>query len=925
MSTSRNPRILESTPEHEPPGFSSVLRLSSTYQTILLAGFVGVFSYLAAKLGGALVLRPQMIWPLWPGCAFLVAVLLQVQRKAIWPALLAAGLAGFALYDLQAGLTFRSIALLLLADTVEVLAAALAVSYAFNGTPRLTSVRSLAKYSLFAGIIAPIAAAVIGAHAVSAGYLARWKVGFLTESLALLTLTPAILSWADMVLKPAKKPVTYYFEIVLMFVGLVIVAYFAFVAPGGISRPALLYSLVPFLLWSALRFGIAGITNSTIVVGLFSIWGIIHGRGPFSAGAPASNVFSLQLFFLFAASPFMFLAALVEEHKEAERELRRGQERFRLAAQTGKMYAYEWDVTSDIIIRSEESVSVLGFTDKEKALTRKQLLNRIHPEDRALFSASFERVTPENPNNRMTYRLLRPDGTILWLEKSARAFFDDQGKMLRMIGMVADVTERKKAEEAVLQREAELLQAQRVAQLGSWQWEPETDEVTWSRELYRIAGRDPNLPPPNFREQSQLYAPESAGRLKCAVTEALRTGTPYELDLQMIRPDGSTRWIIDRGEVLRDAAGQIALLRGTAQDITERKQAEDALRASEEKFRNVFRDAGIGMVIVSLEGRFLAVNDAFCECLGYKEQELLHKTVQSVTAAEDWPSFSQRLRETLERGTSFQRVEKHCVHKSGRIVITECSASLIRGPSGEPRYFVGEVLDITKRKLAEEALSSVSRRLIEAHEEERTRIARELHDDINQRMALLAANLERAKEALSASEGRARTLVEQASQSVADLGSDIQSLSHRLHSSKLEYLGLAAACAVFCREISERQNVEIDFQSNAVPKALPKEISLCLFRVLQEALLNAIKHSGAQRFEVSLTNVSNGIELRVHDSGIGFDPEKAMAGHGLGLTSMRERLKLVDGRLSIESRLHAGTTIHVRVPLAPQARSAAIG
>jgi len=329
------------------------------------------------------------------------------------------------------------------------------------------------------------------------------------------------------------------------------------------------------------------------------------------------------------------------------------------------------------------------------------------------------------------------------------------------------------------------------------------------------------------------------------------------------------------------------------------------------------------MVIVSLEGRFLAVNDAFCECLGYTEQELLQKTVESVTLPEDWPSFSQRFRETIERGTSFQRLEKHCVHKSGRIVTTECSASLIRA-SGEPRYFVGEVLDITERRLAEEALSSVSRRLIEAHEEERTRIARELHDDINQRMALLAANLERVKEALPASDVGARTLLEQASQGVSDLGSDIQSLSHRLHSSKLEYLGLAAACAVFCREISERQNIEIDFQSNAVPKALPKEISLCLFRVLQEALLNAIKHSGVLRFEVSLTNVSNGIELTVHDSGIGFDPEKAMSGHGLGLTSMRERLKLVDGRLSIQSRLHGGTTIHVRVPLASQARSAAI-
>src|SRR5256884_3245207 len=149
--------------------------------------------------------------------------------------------------------------------------------------------------------------------------------------------------------------------------------------------------------------------NDTATTEIYTL--SLHDALPisFSAGAPASNVFSLQLFFLFAASPFMFLAALVEEHKEAERELQRGQERFRLAAQTGKMYAYEWDVTSDIIIRSEESVSVLGFTDKEKALTRKQLLNRIHPEDRALFSASFERVTPENPNNRMTYRLLRPE------------------------------------------------------------------------------------------------------------------------------------------------------------------------------------------------------------------------------------------------------------------------------------------------------------------------------------------------------------------------------------------------------------------------------------------------------------------------------------------------------------------------------------
>src|SRR6516162_10487966 len=128
MSTPCNPPILESIPEHL--GFSSVVRLNSTYQTILLASFVGVFSYLAATLGGALVLRPQMIWPLWPGCAFLVAVLLLTPRK-IWPALLVAGLAGFALYDVQEALPVRAIGWLLGADSVEILVAALGVDYLF--------------------------------------------------------------------------------------------------------------------------------------------------------------------------------------------------------------------------------------------------------------------------------------------------------------------------------------------------------------------------------------------------------------------------------------------------------------------------------------------------------------------------------------------------------------------------------------------------------------------------------------------------------------------------------------------------------------------------------------------------------------------------------------------------------------------------
>lgn len=135
-------------------------------------------------------------------------------------------------------------------------------------------------------------------------------------------------------------------------------------------------------------------------------------------------------------------------------------------------------------------------------------------------------------------------------------------------------------------------------------------------------------------------------------------------------------------------------------------------------------------------------------------------------------------------------------------------------------------------------------------------------------------------------------------------------------------MGLEAASAGFCRELSKRQNVEIDFHSESMRRNLSKEISLCLFRVLQEALQNAVKHSGSRHFQVSLRDGTNTIELTVLDSGTGFDPEKAIDGQGLGLTSMKERLKLVDEQLLIDSKLQQGTTIHARVPLRPGMKSA---
>jgi signal transduction histidine kinase len=219
--------------------------------------------------------------------------------------------------------------------------------------------------------------------------------------------------------------------------------------------------------------------------------------------------------------------------------------------------------------------------------------------------------------------------------------------------------------------------------------------------------------------------------------------------------------------------------------------------------------------------------------------------------------------------------------------------------------------------MAEDALASLSGRLIEAQEAERTRIARELHDDINQRLAMVAVSLKTFKQDLPASEANKNRYIEEACARVSDLENDIQALSHRLHSSKLEYLGLEAAASGFCAELSERQNVKIDFRCESIPENLSNEISLCLFRVLQEAVHNAVKYSGVREFEVSLTGRMNEIELMVHDSGGGFDPNRATNGQGLGLTSMKERLRLIHGQLFVDSKPEHGTTILARVPLNP--------
>ena len=512
----------------------------------------------------------------------------------------------------------------------------------------------------------------------------------------------------------------------------------------------------------------------------------------------ASGVRTVRLLVAIAAIVLLASAAYIREYlakHELALSVGLANDRLRLAMGSGKSVGWDWDIKRGRDAWFGDLKTMFGIPSDTYIGRVEDFHRRVHPDDRGLVSRAVNAAMQSHQPYAAEFRILRPDGSVRWVAAKGTFYYSGDGAPERMLGMAADITERKQAEEALRLREKELTEAQRLAQVGSWQWDPATDTVTWSEELYRIAGRNPTLPAVSFKEHPQLYSPESWEKLRLAVEEALRTGKSYELELEMVRADGVRRWIRARGEVQSDSAGRNLGLRGTAQDITESKRIE-------------------------------------------------------------------------------------------------------------------------------EALTSLSRSVIEAEERERYRISMDLHEDIGQRLTLLAIQMEQLQTNPPSQLAGLLERMDEAWKQILNILTDVKASAHELHSPRLEYLDIATVMRCFCNEFGERKGVEIEFRSHNQPGLVPPDVSICLFRVLQEALYNGVKHSGAQRFEVQLWGTSDALHLTVSDSGVGFDLEAARTNRGLGLIRMEQRVKLVKGTFSIESRLQGGASIHARVPLSSDCMSA---
>src|SRR5271165_6472778 len=353
-----------------------------------------------------------------------------------------------------------------------------------------------------------------------------------------------------------------------------------------------------------------------------------------------------------------------------------------------------------------------------------------------------------------------------------------------------------------------------------------------------------------------------------------------------------------------------------SQDLLRAARLSDDLRESQQRMALATHAANLGIWVRDLVRNEVWATDKWRALLGFGKSERidLNGFLQKLHP-EDREAVSKAIAKALG-GEGGYAMEYRVVLPDGRMRWIASRGGVEFDATGKPVLMRGVSLDNTARKLAEEAAHDLSGRLIQAQEEDQMRLTRDLHDDLSQSLALLSVELEMFGRRPPAEPGQISGRMQEFSAQVKRLSSEVHRLSHELHPAKLEQLGLVAAVRGFCKEFALAHEIAIEFADRSVPRAVPQDTALCLYRIAQEALHNVVRHSGGTAARVELEMEGGELRLAIVDDGVGFDPETVRANGSLGLVSMGERARFVDGVLYVESHAGKGMRVEVRVPIA---------
>jgi PAS domain S-box-containing protein len=486
-----------------------------------------------------------------------------------------------------------------------------------------------------------------------------------------------------------------------------------------------------------------------------------------------------------------------------------------------------------------------------------------------------------------------------------------------------DVTERRRTETQLRASEERLRLAFAGAREGVWDWNLETGHVVYSRRWKEMLGYGEDEIPSTVRAWEALLHPADRAGAD-ALHDAVHRGLErYEAEFRLRHKDGHYVTVLTRGlPIRREDDGRVVRIVGTHLDITEQKRTEQALRESEERLQLAFAGAQEGIWDWDLESNAVVYSSRWKQMLGYADDEIEpHISAWERLVHPEDRKLADAAHDSVTRGEPTYHAEFRLRHKDGHYVhVLSRGFPVRRDPGGPVVRIVGTHFDLTQRREreAERARTELLRRLVFAQEDERRRIARDMHDQFGEHLTALSMEIASLKEACGTAPGltaHARTL-----ETIADrLDRDVEQLAWQLRPTALDDLGLRAALTNYVHEWSGRHGVAAEVHtSGLLDNRLPSEVETALYRIAQEALNNVAKHAAAQRVEVILERRPDCVLLIIEDDGVGFDTAKATAGrHGFGLVGMMERAGLVGASLDIESTPGQGTTVLVRMAVAP--------